>query len=394
VLAGNIFLTLVLNSQGSFTFAVMQQQLDSWIRSIVNWAGYVPNRDLSGWVLLISAVLIGLLVDLIVTQTLRFISNRRQFKTLELFKKHLRWAFWVFVPSLLFLMATNVQSVRFLRRHPVADKTAEVLFLVTATWLVVKLLKVGELILIRQYDTTNDINLSQRKFVTQVRFFRRIMVAIVVIIGSSLLLLSFQGSRQVGLSVLTSAGVISVLIGFAAQKTLANLMAGIQIAFNQQIRLDDAVVVENQWGRIEEINLTTVIVRLWDRRRMILPITYFVEKPFENWTRSDASIIGAILLYLDYNVPVDAIRVKAREFVEADPLWNGEVFAVQVTDTRPACVEIRILVSARDAPTTFDLRCHIREKVITFLRDEHPEALPQTRLVLAEELQRTTGSPG
>ncbi|QKZ11948.1 mechanosensitive ion channel family protein [Spirosoma sp. KUDC1026] len=369
----------------------MQQQLDSWIRSIVRWAGFIPNRDLSGWVLLISAVLIGLLVDVIVTQTLRFISNRRQFHTLELFKQHIRWAFWVFVPSLLFLLATNVQSARFLRRHPVADKTAEVLFLVTGTWLVVKLLKVGELILIRQYDTTNDINLSQRKFVTQVRFFRRILVAIVVIIGSSLLLLSFQGSRQVGLSVLTSAGVISVLIGFAAQKTLANLMAGIQIAFNQQIRLDDAVVVENQWGRVEEINLTTVIVRLWDRRRMILPITYFVEKPFENWTRSDASITGAILLYLDYNVPIDTIRAKAREFVEADPLWNGEVFAVQVTDTRPTCVEIRILVSASDAPTTFDLRCHMREKVIAFLRDEHPEALPQTRLVLAGELQQTTG---
>jgi small-conductance mechanosensitive channel len=171
-------------------------------------------------------------------------------------------------------------------------------------------------------------------------------------------------------------------------------MAGIQIAFNQQIRLDDAVVVESQWGRIEEINLTTVIVRLWDRRRLILPITYFVEKPFENWTRSDASIIGAILLYLDYNVPVDIIRTKAREFVEADPLWNGEVFAVQVTDTRPTCIEIRILMSARDAPTTFDLRCHMRERIIAFLRDEHPEALPQTRLMLAEELQQTSRPQG
>ena len=188
-----------------------------------------------------------------------------------------------------------------------------------ATWLVVQLLKVGELLLIRQYDTVQDVNLSHRKFVTQVRFFRRVLVAGIIVISASLLLISFQGSRKVGLSVLTSAGVVSVLIGFAAQKTLANLMAGIQIAFNQQIRLGDAVVVEKEWGRIEEINLTSVIVRIWDRRRLILPITYFVETPFENWTRSDASIIGAIFLYLDYNVPVDKIREKARELAENDP---------------------------------------------------------------------------
>jgi small-conductance mechanosensitive channel len=189
------------------------------------------------------------------------------------------------------------------------------------------------------------------------------------------------------LSVLTSAGVVSVLIGFAAQKTLANLMAGIQIAFNQQIRLDDAVVVEKEWGRIEEINLTSVIVRLWDRRRLILPITYFVETPFENWTRSDASITGVVFLYLDYNVPVDKIREKARELAEADPLWNSEVFAVQVTDTQPTCIVVRILVSARDSPSAFDLRCHMREQLIAFIRDEYPQSLPQTRLMMAEELK-------
>ena len=365
----------------------MQQQLDTWIRAIVRWFGYIPNRDLSGWVLLTIAVLLGLAVDLVVTQTIRFVARRRPYQTLSFLKIHVRWSFWVFVPSLFFLMATNIQSARFLNRHPIADKAAEVLFLVASTWFIVRLLKVAELILINEYDTTNDVNLSQRKFVTQVRFVRRTIAIGVLIIGASLLLIAFQGSRKVGLSVLTSAGVVSVVIGFAAQKTLANLLAGIQIAFNQQIRLDDAVVVEKEWGRIEEINLTSVIVRIWDRRRLILPITYFVETPFENWTRSDASITGVILLYLDYRAPIDKVRAKARELAENDPLWTGDVFAVQVTDTQPTCIVVRILVSAADAPSAFDLRCHIREQLIAFLRDEYPQGLPQTRLMLAEELQ-------
>ncbi|MBC3785094.1 mechanosensitive ion channel family protein [Spirosoma utsteinense] len=365
----------------------MQQQLDTWIRALIRWAGYVPNRDLSGWVLLTIAILLGFAVDFVVTQIIRFVARRRPFQTLTFLKIYVRWAFYVFVPSLFFLLATNIQSTRFLRRHPVADKVAEVLFLITATWLVVQLLKVGELLLIRQYDTALDVNLSHRKFVTQVRFFRRVLVAGIIVVSASLLLISFQGSRKVGLSVLTSAGVVSVLIGFAAQKTLANLMAGIQIAFNQQIRLDDAVVVEKEWGRIEEINLTSVIVRLWDRRRLILPITYFVETPFENWTRSDASIIGSIFLYLDYSVPIETLRKKARELAENDPLWTGESFAVQVTDTQPTCIVVRVLVSAIDAPSAFDLRCHMRENLIAFLRDEYPQSLPQTRLLLAEEMK-------
>ncbi|GAB3966189.1 mechanosensitive ion channel [Spirosoma terrae] len=365
----------------------MQQQLESWIRAIVRWFGYVPNRDLSGWVLLITSVILGLIVNFVITQIIQFIARRRQFQTLQLLSAHARWAFWSFIPSLFFLLGTSIQSGRFLRRHPIADKTAEVLFLIAATWFIVQLLKVGELLVVRQYDTTKDVNLSQRKFVTQVRFARRLVAIGVIVIGVSLVLIAFQGSRRVGLSVLTSAGVVSVVIGFAAQKTLANLLAGIQIAFNQQIRLDDAVVVEKEWGRIEEINLTSVIVRIWDRRRLILPITYFVENPFENWTRSDASIIGAIFLYLDYNVPIDKVREKAREIVENDPLWTGESFAVQVTDTTPTCIQVRVLASAQDAPSAFDLRCHMREQLIAFIRDEYPQGLPQTRLMLAEELR-------
>ena len=367
----------------------MQQQLDTWIRALVRWAGYEPNRDLSGWVLMITAVLLGVAVDVIITQIIRYVNRRRPFDIIMLLRVHVRWAFWTFVPSLFFLTAANSQSARFIRRHPVTDKAAEVLFLITSTWLIVTLLKLGEVLLIRQYDITQDVDLAQRKFVTQVRFARRILASLVLLVSASLLLISFQGSRKVGLSVLTSAGVVSVLIGFAAQKTLANLMAGVQIAFNQQIRLNDVVVVEKEWGRVEEINLTTVIVRLWDRRRMILPITYFVERPFENWTRNDAAITGTVFLYLDYRVPVDKIRQKAQELAEANSLWNGEVLAVQVTDTQPTCIVVRVQVSAENAPDAFDLRCNLREQLIAFIRDEYPEGLPQTRLVLAEELKQS-----
>ncbi len=358
----------------------MQQQLDSLIRSLVRWLGFVPNRDLSGWILLVMAIVAGVGLTFLLVQGTRLLLRRRGGDVLILLRDHLRTAFYFWLPSLFFLVGTNLQADRFLQRHPIADKTAEVLFLLTSTWLALQLMKVGELLLVRRYDISNDENLAERKFVTQVQFIRRLAATLVILVSFSLLLLSFQGSRKVGVSVLTSAGIVSVLVGFAAQKSLGNLLAGIQIAFSQQIRLDDAVVVENEWGRIEEINLTNVVVRLWDRRRLILPITYFVETPFQNWTRSDASITGAILLYLDYNAPLPAIREKAAALAQADPLWNGQVFVLQVTDTTPTTMQVRILVSANDAPSAFDLRCHLRESILTYIRDEHPESLPQSRL--------------
>ncbi|MEZ0485765.1 mechanosensitive ion channel family protein [Fibrella aquatica] len=362
----------------------MQQQLDSWIRALIRWFGYVPNRDISGWVLLTISIILGVVITFMLVQITRLILRRRYEPALAMMRSYLRAAFYFWLPSLFFLVGTNLQNERFLRRHPVADKTAEILFLLTSTWLALRLLKVAELLLVRRYDITSDANLSGRKFVTQVQFFRRILSTLILLVSFSLLLLNFQGSRKVGVSVLTSAGIVSVLVGFAAQKSLGNLLAGIQIAFSQQIRLDDAVVVENEWGRIEEINLTNVVVRLWDRRRLILPITYFVETPFQNWTRSDASITGAVLLYLDYNAPIEAIREKAKALAEADPLWNEQVFAVQVTNAMASSIEVRILVSSNDAPSAFDLRCHIREAIIAFLRDEHPESLPQSRIILPE----------
>lgn len=337
------------------------------------------NKAISGWVLLGISIVAGMIFNLLTTQIVRLVLRRGQHEMLGLLRMHVRNAFYFFSPTLFFLLLTNLQR-RALYRYPIATTVAEILFIISCTWLAVRILKVIELMLVRGYDTSLDTQLHIRKFVTQIKFVRRLAATGVIIIGFSILLLSFQGGRKIGLSILTSAGIVSVVVGFAAQRTLANLLAGIQIAFNQQIRVDDVVVVENEWGRIEEINLTNVIVRLWDRRRLILPITYFVEKPFQNWTRSQASVLGAVMLYLDYHVPIDKLRHKCRELFEDHPLWDGEVLTVQVTDTRPTCVEVRVLVSARNSGEAFDLRCLIREALIEYLRTEHPESLPQTRL--------------
>ncbi|MFD1142268.1 mechanosensitive ion channel family protein [Larkinella insperata] len=358
-------------------FSQIGPEIDRWLRH---------NRKLSGWLLLAVAIGLGLLVNLITTQIVRIVLRRRHVEVLGLLRQYIRNAFYLFVPALFFLIITNVQERAF-QRFPYASKAAEVIFVIATTWLVVQLLKVGERIIIRQYDTASDVNLHLRKFVTQIVFVRQIVTIVVITVGFSILLLSFNGGRKIGLSFLTSAGIASVVIGFAAQRTIANLLAGIQIAFTQQIRVDDAVVVENEWGRIEEINLTNVVVRVWDRRRLILPITYFIEKPFQNWTRSQASVLGSVLLYLDYTVPVERVREKATALVDNNPLWDKEVCAVQVTDIQPTCVVVRILTSARNSGESFDLRCFIRENILAFLRDEYPESLPKTRFQLSETNQ-------
>jgi small-conductance mechanosensitive channel len=179
-----------------------------------------------------------------------------------------------------------------------------------------------------------------------------------------------------------SAGVAGIIIGFSAQKAIGTLIAGIQIAFAQPFRLDDAVVVEGEWGWIEEINLTYVVVRIWDQRRLVLPTTYFLEKPFQNWTRTSADIIGSVFLYTDYTISFDALREELDRILAVTPLWDKKVKVLQVTDSKELTVEIRILVSAKNSPTAWDLRVHVREKMIEFIQKNYPDALPKSRVVL------------
>jgi small-conductance mechanosensitive channel len=192
--------------------------------------------------------------------------------------------------------------------------------------------------------------------------------------------------RQFGTAIIASAGVAGIIVGFAAQKSIATLLAGFQIALTQPIRIDDVVIVENEWGRIEEITLTYVVVSIWDLRRLVLPITYFIEKPFQNWTRTSADILGTVFIHVDYSAPLDELRAELTRILEASPLWDRKVAVLQVTDAKERTLEVRALASARDASAAWDLRCEVREKLIAYLQKNHPGSLPRLRARMEDTL--------
>jgi small-conductance mechanosensitive channel len=253
-------------------------------------------------------------------------------------------------------------------------------FVVLLGWIALVAVDIAITVYLMRFRLDTDDNLLARKHVTQMRVLKRVISTIVILITAGAALMTIGAVRQVGVSLFASAGVAGLAVGLAARPVLANLIAGIQLAITQPIRIEDAVIVENEWGWIEEITSTFVVVRLWDLRRMVVPLSYFMEKPFQNWTREGAAIIGSVLLYLDYMAPIEAIRAKAAEIAAASKLWDRKVVNTQVTDaTRQNQIEVRVLVSAANASAAFDLRCEMREKLIAFLRAEHPDSLPRSR---------------
>jgi len=191
--------------------------------------------------------------------------------------------------------------------------------------------------------------------------------------------MTFERVRHLGTTILASAGIIGIVVGMAAQRTIATFIAGLQIAITQPIRVDDVVIVENEWGRIEEITLTYVVVRIWDLRRLVVPITYFIENPFQNWTRVTADILGTVFIYVDYTVPIDSIRAELHRILKSSEFWDGKVCVLQVTNTSERTVELRALMSAADASTAWTLRCQVREKMVDFIQKNYPDALPKLR---------------
>ncbi|WP_106477016.1 mechanosensitive ion channel family protein [Phytohalomonas tamaricis] len=243
---------------------------------------------------------------------------------------------------------------------------------------------IGEHLLADRFRIDVENNLRARQVKTQVSVLRKLIVFIITVLALASMLMVFDKVRQLGASILASAGIIGVALGFAAQKVLGNLIAGIQIAITQPIRIDDAVIVEGEWGQVEEITLTYVVVRIWDWRRLVLPITYFVEKPFQNWTRNQSELLGTVYIYMDYHVPLDPLREELERITDASELWDRQVRVVQLTDFTERTMQVRILASASSAPRTFDLRCEIREKMIMFINQHYPEALPRLRAETTE----------
>ncbi len=251
-------------------------------------------------------------------------------------------------------------------------------------WLILSLTRVLDDFLTDRYKLDVADNLQARQMHTQMRVLRRVFSVVLAVVTLSFMLMTFPGVRQVGTTLFASAGVAGIVIGMAARPTLASLIAGVQIALTQPIRIDDVVIVENEWGRIEEISTTYVVVRIWDLRRLVLPLSYFIEQPFQNWTRVTADLLGTVFLYTDYRIPVEAVRQELRRILEASGMWDGKVCVLQVTDAKEQTLELRALMSAPDASQAWDLRCHVREKLIEFVQREYPESLPRVRAEMKE----------
>jgi len=264
-----------------------------------------------------------------------------------------------------------------------------ILTIIGVSWLLLSLFNIMKAFILTRYEISTTDNLEARRVSTQLDVIQRVLGFLVILIAVSSILMTFDKVRQIGVSILASAGIAGIIVGFAAQRSIATLIAGIQIAITQPIRIDDVVIVENEWGRIEELTLTYVVVRIWDQRRLIVPITFFIENPFQNWTRKTAEMLGTVFIYADYRAPIDELRRELERVVAETPLWDKRVAKIQVTNATEKTIELRALMSAEDSSNAWELRCLVREKLISFLQQNYPESLPLVRV----ELEKDESSP-
>ena len=354
----------------------LTQNLQSELRAFRNALSFAPPWAVS-FVLLVSAVAVAwLLHAAILVVARRILRGRRPYllSILNATKNPAR------LGLLLLALAVTLPTT------PLEPETRTILArcLLLATiflfgWIATAALEIAATIYLRKFRLDVEDNLLARKHITQIRVLVRVLDTVLILITLGFALMTFDAVRQYGVSLFASAGVAGIVAGLAARPVLSNLFAGVQLAVTQPIRIEDAVTVENEYGWVEEITSTYVVIRLWDLRRLIVPLTYFIEKPFYNWTRHAANYIGSVLLYLDYGAPIDRIRQKAAELVAQSKLASGKVTSVQVTNTRPDSIEVRILISADTAANASNLCAELREALIAFLQREHPEALPRQR---------------
>ncbi len=254
-------------------------------------------------------------------------------------------------------------------------------------WLAISLTAVFDDFISSKFKIDVSDNLLARRVHTRTRLIRRIASIAILIVAASAMIMTFPSVRHFGISLFASAGVAGLIVGIAARPMLANIIAGLQIAMTETIRIDDVVVLEGEWGRIEEIGATNVVVRLWDLRHLVVPLSYFIERPFENWTHKTADILGSVLLYTDYSVPVEEVRVEFYRLLLASEMWDGKVWTLQVTNATERTMELRALMSAPDSATAWNLRCYIRDKLIWFLQERYPQSLPRIRAEFRERPQ-------
>ena len=267
----------------------------------------------------------------------------------------------------------------------VLGKGTSILLIIAVAMTLFQAVILAEKAVLAKYDISASDNLQARKIYTQIHVISKLIYAVISIFAIASILMLFQEVRQFGTSILASAGVLGIIVGFAAQKTISNLFAGFQLAMTQPIRLDDVVIVEGEWGRVEEITLTYVVIHIWDDRRLVVPLSYFIEKPFQNWTRVSAKLLGSVLVWVDYTTPLDELRTALKEIIESNPLWDKRFWNLQVTDTTEKAMQIRVLATSTDSSTGWDLRCDIREKLIAYIQKHHPQSLPTFRTQIGGE---------
>jgi small-conductance mechanosensitive channel len=357
-------------------------QLRSALTTIKNWLGWLPDPLVALFIITLAGTL-ALAIHAWVSKLTRRVLAERYPYVLAILTQ-LRGVTQMAIFILAMIVALPVAPMRYSLTVLLARMLAMAAIGLVGWAALVALHIAADIYLLRfQLDTAD--NLLARKHNTQVRVLLRASDVLIILFTVGAALMTFSAVRQYGVSLFASAGVAGIVVGLAARPVLSNLMAGVQLAITQPIRLGDAVIVEDESGMIEEITATYVVVRIWDLRRLIVPLSYFIEKPFQNWTRETSALLGTVMFYLDYRAPVGLIREKVKEICQNSKNWNGQTVALQVTDTKASTIELRALMGANSAGQVFELRCEIREKIIDFLQRDHPEALPHTRQISSRE---------
>jgi small-conductance mechanosensitive channel len=331
-----------------------------------------------GVTILVGGVILALLAHKVLFYLARQIVLRTRSPFQESLIRHSRQPARLILPLIAAFLVTPSLSL-----SPAIGVYVERLFtlglIASVAWLVARLTSVVVDLADARYKRDVLEDLRARKIHTQVQVLRRITVVGIVIFAGSLMLMTFPTVRHIGITIFASAGVAGVVAGMAARSTFANLLAGVQIALTEPIRLEDVVIVEGEWGRIEEIGTTYIVVRIWDLRRLVVPLSYFIEKPFQNWTRTSTNLLGTVFIYADYTVRVEDVRTELHRILQDSGMWDGKVWGLQVTNASEHTLELRALMSAPDSNNAWDLRCHVREKLIAFLQQRYPQSLPRVR---------------
>ena len=342
-----------------------------------NWHGWIWSAGI-----LTTAIVLAFGVHRILFFVLRRLARRKGNPLMSSLVHHGQKPSAWLLPFLALLPALPATSLPEVALDPL-ERAAGIGLIAAIAWLVVLSTEVITDVLISRYSADAQDNLAARRLKTITQVVHHIVVTVVVIVALSIILMTFPAVKQIGMSLLASAGLAGLVVGMAMKSTLSSLIAGIQIAFSQPIRIEDSVVVEGEWGWIEEITTTFVVVRIWDLRRLVLPISYFIEKPFQNWTRKSADLLGTVFLYVDYTAPVDEVRQELHRLLQTTDLWDGKSWGLQVTNATDRALELRALMSASSSSRAWDLRCLIREGLVQFLQEHYPECLPKTRADVA-----------